>query len=213
MRLRLSRVATAVAAGLVAALIVGIPSAGAKDALPRGRTAAPIVDGKYPASYFPNTELLGAGEMRITALGTGMPNQTKRGSVYFLPTSSWVTGTSSCSISGMGSMANLFSLRPGFLQAGQGLRQPPAHRPRRRFHGASHRRLAVGALHTNPHLRSQRGYQTGAGDESLRRGHAEGLRLGPRHPHRRAAGQGWTNRGARIQLPCRRTRSSTRRTA
>ena len=44
---------------------------------PRGRTPAAIVDGEYPASYFPNTELLGADEMRITALGTGMPNQTK----------------------------------------------------------------------------------------------------------------------------------------
>jgi hypothetical protein len=49
-----------------------------KDALPVGRKASPIVDGQYPASYFPNTELLGADEMRITALGAGMPNQTKR---------------------------------------------------------------------------------------------------------------------------------------
>jgi hypothetical protein len=47
------------------------------DNLPRGRTATAIVDGQYPASYFPNTELLGADEMRIIALGTGMPNQTR----------------------------------------------------------------------------------------------------------------------------------------
>ena len=47
------------------------------DAMPRGRTPSAIVDGKYPASYFPNTEILGAAEMRITALGTGMPNQTR----------------------------------------------------------------------------------------------------------------------------------------
>jgi len=49
-------------------------ASGTKDIVPSGRTAAAIVDGKYPASYFPNTELLGADEMRITALGTGMPN-------------------------------------------------------------------------------------------------------------------------------------------
>ena len=52
-------------------------AAGEKDNAPRGRTPVAIVDGQYPASYFPNTELLGAEEMRITALGTGMPNQTK----------------------------------------------------------------------------------------------------------------------------------------
>ena len=45
---------------------------------PRGRTPQKIENGVHPASYFPNTELLAADEMRITALGTGMPNQTKR---------------------------------------------------------------------------------------------------------------------------------------
>ena len=30
------------------------------DNMPLGRTPVAIVDGKYPASYFPNTELLGA---------------------------------------------------------------------------------------------------------------------------------------------------------
>jgi len=42
-----------------------------------GRQPVAIVDGQYPASYFPNTELLGPDEMRITALGTGMPNLTR----------------------------------------------------------------------------------------------------------------------------------------
>jgi ribonuclease Z len=32
-----------------------------------------VVGQKYSRSYFPNTEKLGANEMRITALGTGMP--------------------------------------------------------------------------------------------------------------------------------------------
>ena len=61
---------------MTGSVITGHPghAADAKDALPLGRKAAAIVDGQYPASYFPNTELLGADEMRITALGTGMPN-------------------------------------------------------------------------------------------------------------------------------------------
>ena len=64
---------------LIAAVgVVGILVAGAQDNMPLGRTPAAIVDGQHPASYFPNTELLGADEMRITALGTGMPNQTKK---------------------------------------------------------------------------------------------------------------------------------------
>ncbi len=45
-----------------------------KDNTPLGRKPTAIVDGNYPASYFPNTELLGLDEIRITALGTGMPN-------------------------------------------------------------------------------------------------------------------------------------------
>lgn len=35
------------------------------------------VDGNnYPRTYYPNTEKIGKDEMRITALGTGMPNQS-----------------------------------------------------------------------------------------------------------------------------------------
>ncbi len=44
---------------------------------PQGRTPAKIENHKYPTTYYPNTELLGPEEMRITALGTGMPNPTK----------------------------------------------------------------------------------------------------------------------------------------
>ena len=57
--------------------LIGGAMAAPMDAVPKGRKPAAIVDGQYPASYFPNTELLGADEMRITALGTGMPNQTR----------------------------------------------------------------------------------------------------------------------------------------
>ncbi len=41
---------------------------------PEGYTPVEIKNGKYPRVYSPNTEKLGPNEMRITALGTGMPN-------------------------------------------------------------------------------------------------------------------------------------------
>jgi len=88
-------------------------SATASDNMPLGRTPSAIVDGKYPASYFPNTEILGADEMRITALGTGMPNQTKRAvSIsYYVELGN---GEKFLFDIGMGAMGNLFSLRPDF---------------------------------------------------------------------------------------------------
>ena len=83
------------------------------DNLPLGRKAVPIVDGKYPASYFPNTELLGADEMRITALGTGMPNQTRAAvSISYLVELG--NGDKFLFDLGSGMLANLFSLRPDF---------------------------------------------------------------------------------------------------
>ena len=60
------------ALAVAGALLLSVSSdllAQSNDALPKGRVASPIVDGNYPASYFPNTEILGEGEMRITALG------------------------------------------------------------------------------------------------------------------------------------------------
>ena len=44
--------------------------------VPQGRMPQEIKDNRYPRTYFPGTERLGAEEMRITALGTGMPNQS-----------------------------------------------------------------------------------------------------------------------------------------
>jgi ribonuclease Z len=85
----------------------------ARDNSPLGRKPVAIVDGQYPASYFPNTELLGPAEMRITALGTGMPNQTKRAvSISYLVELG--NGDKFVFDIGMGAMSNLFSLRPDF---------------------------------------------------------------------------------------------------
>ncbi len=99
---------------LVTASLVSTAFAeGAKDNMPMGRTATAIVDGKYPASYFPNTELLGADEMRITALGTGMPNQTRAAvSISYLVELG--NGDKFLFDLGSGMLANLFSLRPDF---------------------------------------------------------------------------------------------------
>ena len=83
------------------------------DNTPRGRTPVALVDGKYPASYFPNTELLGPDEMRITALGTGMPNQTRAAvSISYLVELG--NGDKFLFDLGSGMLANLFSLRPDF---------------------------------------------------------------------------------------------------
>jgi len=72
-----------------------------------------IDNGQYPASYFPNTELLGPGEMRITALGTGMPNQT-RAAVSISYMVELGNGDKFLFDLGSGMLANLFSLRPDF---------------------------------------------------------------------------------------------------
>jgi ribonuclease Z len=96
---------------LVASIVPGV-AIGA-DNLPSGRTSSAIADGKYPASYFPNTEALSAAEMRITALGTGMPNQTRAAvSISFLVELG--NGDKFLFDLGSGMLANLFSLRPDF---------------------------------------------------------------------------------------------------
>ena len=96
-----------------AATMFHTSKASAMDNLPSGRKAVEIVNGEYPASYFPNTELLGADEMRITALGTGMPNQTRAAvSISYLVELG--NGEKFLFDIGSGSLANLFSLRPDF---------------------------------------------------------------------------------------------------
>ena len=100
------------AIGVIISATVG-HQAQAKDNESPGRTPVAIVDGQYPASYFPNTELLGTGEMRITALGTGMPNQTKAAvSISYLVELG--NGDKFLFDIGSGSLGNLFSLRPDF---------------------------------------------------------------------------------------------------
>ena len=44
--------------------------------VPSGRIPQEIKNNKYPRTYYPNTEKLGNGEMRIVVLGTGMSTQS-----------------------------------------------------------------------------------------------------------------------------------------
>ena len=111
-RLTKSVIAVGVTCGLMLTSS-GLKHSMAMDNIPSGRTASKIIDGQYPASYFPNTELLGENEMRITALGTGMPNQTRAAvSISYLVELG--SGDKFLFDIGSGALANLFSIRPDF---------------------------------------------------------------------------------------------------
>jgi ribonuclease Z len=79
---------------------------------PKGRTPTAIVDGVYPREYYPNTELLGPKEMRVTALGTGMPNVitgAQKASCWLVELGN---GDKFLFDIGSGAMENLAKLRP-----------------------------------------------------------------------------------------------------
>ncbi len=65
-------------------------------------------------TYFPNTEELGADEMRIIALGTGLPTPITRAQ----KSTAWMVELGNGDVFlfdlGTGSMENLFGLRPDF---------------------------------------------------------------------------------------------------
>ena len=73
-------------------------------------------------SYFPNTEELQADEMRITALGTGLPTPLTRAQ----KNSAWLVELGNGDMFlfdiGSGSMENLFCLRPDFQGS---IKSPP----------------------------------------------------------------------------------------
>jgi len=79
---------------------------------PQGRTPTEIKNGIYPREYYPNTELLGPNEMRVTALGTGMPNVItgkQKASCWFVELGN---GDKFLFDIGSGSMENFSKLRP-----------------------------------------------------------------------------------------------------
>ncbi len=79
---------------------------------PKGYTPLPIKNGAYPREYIPNTELLGPNEMRVIALGTGMPNvilAKQKASCWFVELGN---GEKFLFDLGSGAMENLSRLRP-----------------------------------------------------------------------------------------------------
>ncbi len=69
---------------------------------------------KKRPTYFPNTERLGSDEMRVTALGTGLPTPITRAQ----KSTAWMVELGNGDVFlfdiGTGSMENLFGLRPDF---------------------------------------------------------------------------------------------------
>ena len=79
---------------------------------PKGHTPVKIKNGVYPRDYYPNTELLGPDEMRVTALGTGMPNVitgAQKASGWYVELGN---GEKFLFDLGSGTMENLAKLRP-----------------------------------------------------------------------------------------------------
>jgi ribonuclease Z len=93
--------------GLVCALTFAIGS------IP-GTVLAAEEKSKRSSMYFPNTEVLGPDEMRITALGTGLPTPLTRAQ----KSTAWMVELGNGDVFlfdiGTGSMENLFGLRPDF---------------------------------------------------------------------------------------------------
>ncbi len=79
---------------------------------PPGYTPVEIKNGMYPRMYSPNTEKLGPNEMRVTALGTGMPNVITGAQ----KASGWYVELGNGDVFmfdlGSGTMENLAKLRP-----------------------------------------------------------------------------------------------------
>ena len=112
----LSLTVLAIAVGLVVGTD-GIRGAEAQESrLPNGRQLNPVQGGIYPQDYFPNTERLGPTEMRIVALGTGMPQVIQKRT----KASGWYVelgnGDKFLFDLGTGSMENLAALQPDWSQ-------------------------------------------------------------------------------------------------
>ena len=79
---------------------------------PKGFTPVAIKNGVYPLDYYPNTEKLGTNEMRVIALGTGMPNVitgNQKASCWYVELGN---GEKFLFDAGSGAIKNLAKLRP-----------------------------------------------------------------------------------------------------
>ena len=114
MSTRLPRKITSIGSGLVSSLVFAIYSLTAVNMACATGGTSPEVPVKRPPTYFPNTEQLGPDEMRVTALGTGLPTPITRAQ----KSTAWMVELGNGDVFifdiGTGSMENLFGLRPDF---------------------------------------------------------------------------------------------------
>ena len=100
--------------------LIGLHPGSTGEGLAIGKEAIAAKEGsakasiKHPPTYFPNTEVLRSDEMRVTALGTGMPTPLTRAQ----KSTAWLVELGNGDVFifdiGTGSMENLFGLRPDF---------------------------------------------------------------------------------------------------
>ena len=100
--------------------LIGLHPGSTGEGLAIGKEAVAAQEGspkasiKLPPTYFPNTEELRSDEMRVTALGTGMPTPLTRAQ----KSTAWLVELGNGDVFifdiGTGSMENLFGLRPDF---------------------------------------------------------------------------------------------------
>lgn len=109
-----------IAVTMVAVYLLGLNHGHTGKGLAIGKEAVAAQEGtakasiKQPPTYFPNTEELRPNEMRITALGTGLPTPITRAQ----KSTSWMVELGNGDVFifdiGIGSIENLFGLRPDF---------------------------------------------------------------------------------------------------
>jgi ribonuclease Z len=114
MSTKFSRITTLIGAGLVSMLAFAIYSlANVQTALAAEESTAKASVKQRP-TYFPNTEELRPDEMRVTALGTGLPTPITRAQ----KSTAWMVELGNGDVFlfdiGTGSIENLFGLRPNF---------------------------------------------------------------------------------------------------
>ena len=108
------------AAAMLIFYLIGLHPGRTGEGLAIGNEAVAAQEGntkqslKQPPAYFPNTEELRPDEMRVTALGTGLPTPITRAQ----KSTAWMVELGNGDVFlfdlGTGSMENLFGLRPDF---------------------------------------------------------------------------------------------------
>ena len=115
MNIRSSLKSTLIIARLVSSLLfASFTISGILPGVSEARDASAMPSAKHSSIYYPNTEALSPDEMRITALGTGLPTPITRAQ----KSTAWMVELGNGDVFlfdiGTGSIENLFGLRPNF---------------------------------------------------------------------------------------------------